>query len=144
MAAMLTEPLEVAVEVVVGFSAGLNAGMRMAPESLGAAAVTAAILGCKLLQAAHIALVLPYRSVWACRMAFVVVALQTACAALLLLSQRQPRQAKDNAVSVYVWVRGERGPCTRTVGRWRACPPCKHCNLHACMPPWLCAHPIMA
>lgn len=74
--------------------------MRLAPQSIGAVSITGAILGVKLLQAAHVALMLPYRSVWSCRMAFTVVSLQAACAALLLLSQLDPHQAAANAVSL--------------------------------------------
>lgn len=71
----------------------------MAPESLGAIIFTSTILGCKLLQAAHIALWLPYRGVWACRLAFAIVAIQAGCAALLLLTQLDAEQAEKNAVS---------------------------------------------
>lgn len=72
----------------------------MAPESQGAVLLTATILGCKLLQALHMALVLPYRGVWACRMGFLIVCLQAACAGLLLMSQLDAQQAASNAVSM--------------------------------------------
>lgn len=72
--------------------------MGAAPQSPVALAITASIFAIKLLQAAHVAWVLPYRGIWVNRMALFTLAIEAACGALLLWSHLQPPRASENAV----------------------------------------------
>lgn len=126
MAPLMAEPIKSAVEVVIGASAGLMAGMRVAPQTLPAIILTAVVLGAKVFQATYLATVVPYRTMWANRVLLIIVVIEAICGALLLQSQMQPSKAVTNAVSermlaLHACFQEQSGSCALELGGFHAC-----------------------
>lgn len=80
------------------WSLAAHAGAGVPPRSLSATVLTGVILVAKVLQAAHVLLATPYRSIAANRTTLFVLAMEAVCASLLVWSQLEPSRASFNAV----------------------------------------------